>query len=110
MPLSLILTLMHFPQAYVGFVGSNTYKNNLPAIATGNWGCGAFRGNPKLKILIQLMAAAVAGRSMVYFTFGDTKLRDDVAAMYTHLVHHDIDIGIHTVNIYLKKLIRKQKL
>ncbi|XP_012540752.1 poly(ADP-ribose) glycohydrolase [Monomorium pharaonis] len=80
-------------KAYVGFVGSDVYKNNLPAIATGNWGCGAFRGNPKLKVLIQLMAAAVAGRSMVYFTFGDTKLRDDVAAMYAHLVHHDIDIA-----------------
>ncbi|XP_071554724.1 poly(ADP-ribose) glycohydrolase [Temnothorax nylanderi] len=80
-------------KAYVGFVGSDTYKNNLPAIATGNWGCGAFRGNPKLKVLIQLMAAAVAGRSMVYFTFGDTKLRDDVGAMYAHLVHHDIDIA-----------------
>ncbi|XP_070528791.1 poly(ADP-ribose) glycohydrolase isoform X4 [Cardiocondyla obscurior] len=80
-------------KAYVGFVGSDIYKNNLPAIATGNWGCGAFRGNPKLKILIQLMAAAVAGRSMVYFTFGDTKLRNDVAAMYAHLIHHDIDIA-----------------
>ncbi|XP_011636332.1 poly(ADP-ribose) glycohydrolase-like isoform X2 [Pogonomyrmex barbatus] len=80
-------------KAYVGFVGSDVYKNNLSAIATGNWGCGAFRGNPKLKVLIQLMAAAVAGRSMVYFTFGNTKLRDDVAAMYTHLVHHDIEIA-----------------
>ncbi|XP_029166400.1 poly(ADP-ribose) glycohydrolase-like isoform X2 [Nylanderia fulva] len=80
-------------KAYVGFVGSDIYKNNLSAIATGNWGCGAFRGNPKLKVLIQLMAAAVADRPMVYFTFGDTKLRDDVAAMYAHLVQHDIDIA-----------------
>lgn len=95
---------MHFLQAYVGFVGSDVYKNNLSAIATGNWGCGAFRGNPKLKVLIQLMAAAVAGRSMVYFTFGDTKLRDDVAAMYAHLVHHDIDIGIHTFKSSFKRI------
>lgn len=103
MPVVSISNAMHFSQAYVGFVGSDIYKNNLPAIATGNWGCGAFRGNPKLKILIQLMAAAVAGRSMVYFTFGDTKLRDDVAAMYAHLVHHDIDIGIHIhLKVYLK--------
>lgn len=80
-------------KAYVGFVGSDIYKNNLSAIATGNWGCGAFRGNPKLKVLIQLMAAAVADRPMVYFTFGDIKLRDDVAAMYAHLVQHDIDIA-----------------
>lgn len=68
----------------------------MSAIATGNWGCGAFHGNPKLKVLIQLMAAAVAGRSMVYFTFGDTNLRDEVAKMYAHLVQHDIDIGKNT--------------
>jgi poly(ADP-ribose) glycohydrolase len=79
-------------QAYVGFT-SEVSSNNLPAIATGNWGCGAFRGNPQLKVLLQLMAASVAGRSMVYFTFGDTSLRDSIAEMYWHLVRHDIDIG-----------------
>ena len=68
-------------------------QDNLPAIATGNWGCGAFRGNPKLKVLLQLMAAAVAGRSMVYFTFGDTNLRDSVADMYWHLVQRNMEIG-----------------
>ncbi|XP_011139259.1 poly(ADP-ribose) glycohydrolase isoform X1 [Harpegnathos saltator] len=83
-------------KAYVGFVGSDVNKDNLSAIATGNWGCGAFHGNPKLKVLIQLMAAAVAGRSMVYFTFGDTNLRDEVATMYAHLMQHDID----TARIY----------
>lgn len=68
-------------------------RDSLPAIATGNWGCGAFRGNPKLKVLIQLMAAAVAGRSMVYFTFGDTELRDSVGEMYFHLLDRNIDIS-----------------
>ncbi|XP_014470896.1 PREDICTED: poly(ADP-ribose) glycohydrolase-like [Dinoponera quadriceps] len=80
-------------KAYVGFVGSDVNKENLSAIATGNWGCGAFHGNPKLKVLIQLMAAAVAGRSMVYFTFGDTNLRDEVATMYAYLIQHDVDIA-----------------
>ncbi|XP_011504651.1 PREDICTED: poly(ADP-ribose) glycohydrolase-like, partial [Ceratosolen solmsi marchali] len=79
-------------KAYVGF-SSEVTSNTLPAIATGNWGCGAFRGNPQLKVLLQLMAASVAGRSMVYFTFGDTSLRDSIAEMYWHLVRHDIDIG-----------------
>uniref|UniRef100_V9ILA9 Poly(ADP-ribose) glycohydrolase n=1 Tax=Apis cerana TaxID=7461 RepID=V9ILA9_APICE len=80
-------------KAYVGFVGCEGNKNNLPAVATGNWGCGAFRGNPKLKVLLQLMAAAVAGRSMVYFTFGDTNLRDAIAEMYMHFVKHEINIA-----------------
>lgn len=80
-------------KAYVGFVGCDLRKDNLPAIATGNWGCGAFRGNPKLKVLLQLMAASVAGRAMVYFTFGDTTLRDEIAAMYLHLVQQNISIA-----------------
>ncbi|XP_024938094.1 poly(ADP-ribose) glycohydrolase isoform X2 [Cephus cinctus] len=80
-------------KAYVGFSSSEMHTDNLAAIATGNWGCGAFRGNPQLKVLVQLMAAAVAGRSMVYFTFGDTNLRDKVADLYWHLVEHDIDVA-----------------
>lgn len=77
----------------MGFSSSDISPEDLPAIATGNWGCGAFRGNPKLKVLLQLMAAAVAGRSMVYFTFGDTSLRDNVADMYWHLVQRNMDVG-----------------
>ncbi|KAK2575626.1 hypothetical protein KPH14_011889, partial [Odynerus spinipes] len=80
-------------KAYVGFVGCDPCKDNLPAVGTGNWGCGAFRGNPKLKALLQLMAASVAGRAMVYFTFGDTTLRDEIAAMYLHLVQQNISIA-----------------
>lgn len=69
------------------------HHDDLSAIATGNWGCGAFRGNPKLKVLIQLMAAAVAKRPMVYFTFGDCEIRDKIAEMYWHLVDRNVEIG-----------------
>ncbi|KAJ8679546.1 hypothetical protein QAD02_015333 [Eretmocerus hayati] len=79
-------------KAYVGF-SSEIPVSDLPAIATGNWGCGAFRGDAQLKVLLQLMAAAVAGRSVVYFTFGDTSLRDSIADMYWNLIRHDVDIG-----------------
>lgn len=80
-------------KAYAGFAGCENMRNNLPAVATGNWGCGAFRGNPKLKVLLQMMAAAVAGRSVVYFTFGDTNLRDDIAKMYSTLVKLETSIA-----------------
>ncbi|XP_014238477.1 poly(ADP-ribose) glycohydrolase [Trichogramma pretiosum] len=79
-------------KAYVGF-STEIASTNLPAVATGNWGCGAFRGNPQLKVLVQLMAAGVAGRSVVYFTFGDTSLRDRIADMYWHLVRNNVNIG-----------------
>jgi poly(ADP-ribose) glycohydrolase len=47
----------------------------LRPVVTGNWGCGAFGGNPQLKALIQWMAVSVSGRpEMVYCTFRDRQL------------------------------------
>lgn len=65
----------------------------MTAVATGNWGCGAFRGDPRLKCLIQLMAAAVTHRDVVYFTFGDRQLRDDLYNMYSLLKEKEVTVG-----------------
>ncbi|XP_071798548.1 uncharacterized protein [Asterias amurensis] len=44
-------------------------------ISTGNWGCGAFGGDPQLKSLIQWMAASQAGSPrLIYYTFGDERI------------------------------------
>lgn len=44
-------------------------------VATGNWGCGAFGGDPQLKCLIQWMAASYAGcPGMLYYTFRHHKM------------------------------------
>ncbi|KAJ8031100.1 Poly(ADP-ribose) glycohydrolase [Holothuria leucospilota] len=46
-------------------------------IATGNWGCGAFGGDPQLKSLIQWMAASQAGVPVVYyFSYGDRRVEE----------------------------------
>ncbi|XP_046667271.1 poly(ADP-ribose) glycohydrolase-like isoform X2 [Homalodisca vitripennis] len=79
-------------KAYAGFswgVASGSWES----IATGNWGCGAYRGDANLKTLLQLMAAAVTGRDMAYFTFGNTKLRDRLADMHSFLVKHQVTVG-----------------
>lgn len=68
-------------KAYVGFGGVPESFAALPAvrtgaIATGHWGCGAFRGDKELKLLLQWCAAAEAGgRVLHYYTF-DTPLRE----------------------------------
>ncbi|XP_057337113.1 poly(ADP-ribose) glycohydrolase-like [Microplitis mediator] len=80
-------------KAYVGFSSVGMPQRNLSAIATGNWGCGEFGGNPQLKVLIQLMAAAVSQRAIVYFTFGDKPLRDCISKMYWHLINHNISVS-----------------
>ncbi|KAF9663112.1 hypothetical protein SADUNF_Sadunf17G0004600 [Salix dunnii] len=47
------------------------------SIATGNWGCGAFGGDPELKTMIQWLAASQAGRpSVLYYTFGIKSLQN----------------------------------
>ncbi|XP_063066067.1 poly(ADP-ribose) glycohydrolase-like [Engraulis encrasicolus] len=71
-------------KAFIGFKEEGK-PDKLPAIATGNWGCGAFHGDSILKALIQMMAAAVAQRDLVFFTFGDRHLEDAVWDIYTHL-------------------------
>ncbi|XP_077999725.1 poly(ADP-ribose) glycohydrolase-like [Glandiceps talaboti] len=72
-------------KAYCGFYGDGLSAENLSAVATGNWGCGAFGGDPRLKALIQMMAASVAKRDLVYFTFDDPKLADDIHNIHTFI-------------------------
>ncbi|KAF5299220.1 hypothetical protein FQA39_LY02393 [Lamprigera yunnana] len=77
-------------KAYVGF--HSRLEGNLSPVATGNWGCGAFRGDPHLKSLIQLMACSAARRDLAYFTFGDIELREKIYEMYLFLASNQINI------------------
>ncbi|XP_015254109.1 PREDICTED: poly(ADP-ribose) glycohydrolase-like [Cyprinodon variegatus] len=80
-------------KAYCGFHCSNLNIKHLSAVATGNWGCGAFGGDTRLKALIQLMAAAEAGRDVAYFTFGDVQLMRDVHEIHTFLTEKQVTVG-----------------
>ncbi|MCL7042716.1 hypothetical protein MKW94_012109 [Papaver nudicaule] len=45
-------------------------------IATGNWGCGAFGGDPEMKAITQWLAASQALRPFIsYYTFGEKPLQ-----------------------------------
>lgn len=86
--------MRRIPQAYVGFSwDSRRKKEELCAIATGNWGCGAFKGDPQLKSLLQLMASAEVGRNLAYFTFGDAQLRDAIADTRQFLSDNEVTVG-----------------
>lgn len=80
-------------KAYCGFARPEEPSENLSAVATGNWGCGVFGGDTRLKALLQMLAAAEAGRDVAYFTFGDRKLMADVHHMHAFLTHADISVG-----------------
>ncbi|XP_063814913.1 poly(ADP-ribose) glycohydrolase isoform X3 [Pseudophryne corroboree] len=80
-------------KAYCGFFREGIQPEKLSAVATGNWGCGAFGGDPRLKALIQLLAAAETGRDVVYFTFGDKELMQDIYKMHRFLTEQDKSVG-----------------
>ena len=82
------LMLRELNKAYVGF--STTLTTLAPGVASGNWGCGAFGGEATLKALLQLIACTVTTRPLVYFTFGNEELRDEVHKMHTFFIENNI--------------------
>jgi len=56
-------------------VGSPKPMLQLRTLATGNWGCGAFKGDPQLKSLVQWLAASMAGRAIRYYPYGDERVK-----------------------------------
>jgi poly(ADP-ribose) glycohydrolase len=53
-------------KAYCGFKGSE----NIKSVVTGNWGCGAFCGDVRVKFLIQWVSASLAKKQLIYCPFG----------------------------------------
>ncbi|XP_072938722.1 poly(ADP-ribose) glycohydrolase-like [Epargyreus clarus] len=82
-------------KAWVGFsfLSGDQPGLSYPGVATGNWGCGVYRGSPYLKSLLQMMACAEAGRPMAYYTFGDLALRNDIVNMYNVLSRYNVTVG-----------------
>ena len=59
----------------------------------GRWGCGAFGGDTELKILLQLLAASVARRALILYTFGDEALSAATACVHRQLVAGGATVG-----------------
>ncbi|ODM87095.1 Poly(ADP-ribose) glycohydrolase, partial [Orchesella cincta] len=79
-------------KAFVAFVVPHG-EPNIP-VATGNWGCGAFNGDPELKFLIQWIAASEAGRNlMVYHTIGNTMQTQAIKSMDDFLHKKNVNNG-----------------
>lgn len=64
--------LRELSKAQAGFLRD---ARALP-VATGNWGCGVFRGDPALKAMLQWLAASAEGRAVRYYPFGDQRVGD----------------------------------
>ncbi|RHZ27779.1 hypothetical protein DYB31_010035 [Aphanomyces astaci] len=69
-------------KAMVGFQRlpdeSPTQRGRRP-VATGNWGCGVFKGDVELKFVVQWLAASAQHRPLHYYTFGNSDLATRLA-------------------------------
>lgn len=68
-------------KAYIGFnweeICLGVLSESTRPVATGNWGCGVFGGNPQLKSLLQWIACSCAkSPRMLYYTFKDDRVKD----------------------------------
>ncbi|GFR93048.1 poly(ADP-ribose) glycohydrolase [Elysia marginata] len=97
-------------KAYCAFQGTE-FTSNLPAVCTGNWGCGAFKGDKHLKALIQIMAATMAGRQVCYFTFGDETLQKELVQIHGMLCKNYITVKelYKLISEYSHRVINKKQ-
>ena len=85
-----------------------------PPVATGNWGCGNFGGYHDLKglsahskrrfnfaliAIVQWMAASESGRPLIYFTFGEPGLAQQLRELAALLVQKSINVGMFMMRV-----------
>ncbi len=68
-------------------------KDKATPIATGNWGCGAFGGDPEVKALVQIIVASRAKRPLWYYTFGDERVAW-LKTTHKMLRSYDVNVGM----------------
>jgi poly(ADP-ribose) glycohydrolase len=77
-------------KAYVSFMSEQEHPS---PIATGNWGCGVFKGDAPLKAIIQLLAASQANRDTLYFSFNREDVGEPLIEFHQFLVENKVTVG-----------------
>lgn len=80
-------------KAFCGFYRDPANEKKGVPVAGGFWGCGAFGGFNKLKALIELIACVGSRRNLVFYTFGNEELVDEMHNMFSYLSANDISVG-----------------
>eukprot|EP00668_Euglena_longa_P012641 GGOE01015109.1.p1 GENE.GGOE01015109.1~~GGOE01015109.1.p1 ORF type:complete len:567 (-),score=79.53 GGOE01015109.1:147-1793(-) len=79
-------------KAFCGFAAA--HRDHHTTLATGHWGCGAFRGDRQLKAIIQLLAASEAGyESVAFYSPGDEEFSRALTNTHALLVDADVRVG-----------------
>jgi len=76
-------------KAYSGFDFPN-YEDEW--ISTGMWGCGVFGGDPVLKFLQQMMAAAVTNKKLYYSCYLNERLTNQLQNLGQKLIEDELKV------------------
>ncbi|AIY60605.1 hypothetical protein [Dendrolimus punctatus cypovirus 22] len=74
-------------KAFVAFSNANG-----KTITTGNWGCGAFGGNIKVKFLEQVIAAQAANKNLIYVSVTQSE-SIIISNLYRHIMKEKLTIS-----------------
>lgn len=77
-------------KAINGFMGVGSGQ----CISTGNWGCGAFAGDHRIKFMIQWIAASITQNSFNYYV-DQPHIASKLKAIYNQLESKNIDRLLH---------------
>ncbi|KAK8808430.1 hypothetical protein WA158_008331 [Blastocystis sp. Blastoise] len=89
--------LREFNKAYIGFSSPETKD----AIATGKWGCGAFRGYAPIKFLLQWIACSLLNKDIHFYTFDDILLTNQISDFVAFVDKYHITVGQLTNSLML---------
>jgi len=97
------LLMREFGKAFAGFSVENEQIGfNSSTISTGKWGCGYFNGDALIKLLVQWIAATLAGREMLFFPYDKpeiaAKLQQVVEQLASMRVSEVYDLLLKTVS------------
>ncbi|WZY90150.1 hypothetical protein YC2023_046885 [Brassica napus] len=81
-------------KAFTGYLHQCKHQaEKTIGVATGNWGCGVFGGDPEVKIMLQWLAISQSGRAfMSYYTFGLQALQN-VSQVVERIGLQEMNVG-----------------
>ncbi|KAF3341763.1 poly(ADP-ribose) glycohydrolase 1-like protein [Carex littledalei] len=62
-------------------------------ISTGNWGCGAFGGDPEIKSMIQWLAASQANRPFIHYYMFEEPSLEQLKQVTEWIMDHEWTVG-----------------
>jgi len=82
------LLMRELGKAFAGFSVQNEHIGyDCSTISTGKWGCGYFNGDALIKLLVQWIAATIAGREVLFFPYDQPEIAARLQQVVELLAH-----------------------